>query len=62
MAKQIKRMNQGGSTTGFNARTGSKVNASTASRGSSWVDNSNTNTTPGEKLKMQKKGGTVKRR
>lgn len=62
MAKQIKRMNQGGSTTGFNARTGSKVNASTVSRGSSGVDNSNTNTTQAQRLNMQRKGGTVKKR
>ena len=62
MAKQIKRMNLGGSTTGFNAKTGSNVNASSAGRRSSGVDNSNTNTTQGERLKMQKKGGTIKRR
>lgn len=60
MAKQIKRMNLGGSTSGFNAKTGSKVGPAT--RSSSGVDNSNTNTTQGERLKMQKKGGTIKRR
>ena len=71
MAKQIKKMNAGGSSTGFNARTGSKVVAkrtptgtdslysnTTSGESLNYTKNTRTNTTPGEILKY-KKGGTV---
>lgn len=57
MAKQLKRMNYGGSSTGFNAKTGSKMTPSPG-RGTSGVDNSNTNTTQGQ-IRNFKKGGTT---
>jgi len=55
MAKQMKKMNEGGSSTGFNARTGKQgVTTRTANE----VSRSNTNTTNGQKLSY-KKGGSV---
>jgi hypothetical protein len=64
MAKQLKRMNLGGSSTGFNASTGKKMSAPTG-RSASSVDSSPTNTTSGQKLNWSsspssyKKGGSV---
>jgi hypothetical protein len=62
MAKQLKRMNAGGSSTGFNASTGRKMTPSMVGSGPkpapSGVDNSYTNTTSGQKLSY-KKGGPV---
>jgi hypothetical protein len=55
MAKQLKRMNAGGSSTGFNAKTGSKMTP----RIGSGVDNSTTNTTQ-DQMRSFKKGGTAK--
>jgi hypothetical protein len=59
MAKQLKRMNYGGSSTGFNAKTGSKMTPPLPKRGGSGVDNSTTNTTQGQMISF-KKGGTAK--
>jgi GH24 family phage-related lysozyme (muramidase) len=54
-----KKMNEGGSSTGFNARTGSKVVAKRTPRGG----HSYTNTTPGEMFKPgMKKGGSTKKK
>jgi hypothetical protein len=62
MAKQLKRMNAGGSSTGFNASTGRKMTPSMVGSGPkpapSGVDNSYTNTTRGETRNF-KKGGSV---
>jgi hypothetical protein len=71
MAKQIKKMNEGGSSTGFNARTGSKVVAKRTPTGTdssytnttsgqtlNYTKNTRTDTTPGERLNY-KKGGSV---
>jgi hypothetical protein len=63
MAKQLKRMNAGGSSTGFNASTGRKMTPSMVGSGPvpaprSGVDNSTTNTTSGQTRNF-KKGGSV---
>jgi len=58
MAKQLKRMNYGGSSTGFNAKTGSKMTPPSGGRSTSGVDNSTTNTTQGQ-IRNFKKGGTT---
>jgi hypothetical protein len=62
MAKQLKRMNLGGSSTGFNASTGKNMRPNMVGSGPkpapSGVDNSYTNTTSGQKLSY-KKGGPV---
>ena len=54
-----KKMNEGGSSTGFNARTGSRFNA-VAKRTPTAVDNSYTNTTSGQIAPPMKKGGVKK--
>jgi len=54
MAKQMKKMNEGGSSTGFNARTGKQ---GVTTRTANDVSRSNTNTTNGQL--SYKKGGSV---